>query len=353
MEIIFLNEKNLPSVSLNKNWFVFGAGSFAQDATVFVQSHGGEISGYCVDDKFFKENKKINGKNVIPISALREYDESEFALIYAVASPKRFRDFCDESGFKTLYVVWDGLWQYDEKTFQKYREGYEFTEKLLADDFSRKVMQDYLSAKKTGDASEDIANCTDGTYFNDLTRRIPTGGGIYVDCGAFDGDSVRKYFDFVGDDTVKVLAIEPDPGNYESLKNNWRNFENVTCVLCGVWDKDGELYFSDDGYQDSHFDEQGETKISVRNIDGLVGEDKVSFIKMDVEGAELKALQGAEKIIRRDKPILAISAYHLPEDLAVLPKKIREFDPEGDYKFYLRHHGVTVTELVLYAIPKM
>ena len=91
---------------------------------------------------------------------------------------------------------------------------------------------------------------------------------------------------------------------------------------------------------------------SVTTIDRAVGEEKVAFIKMDVEGAELEALKGAEGVIARDMPVLAISAYHRQEDLITLLPYISSLHNQKEhYELYLRHHGVVQAELVLYAIP--
>ena len=70
---------------------------------------------------------------------------------------------------------------------------------------------------------------------------------------------------------------------------------------------------------------------------------------MDVEGAELESLKGAQKVIQRDKPKLAICIYHKPEDMVEIPLYIKELIPE--YKLYIRHHSNYIFETVLYAIP--
>lgn len=351
MEITFLSNWRKESLPLNKDWYVFGAGSYAHDAYKFIKSRGCRFCGYVVDDHFFKENQMLDGKEVLPLSTLPQNASSDFSVLYAVASPKRFKSFCNDCKWERLYVFWDCMWQYDESVFQKYMEDYQKSMELFADAFSRKIMEDYLEAKRTGNAWKDAINCTDDTYFNDLTKKASL--GVYVDCGAYDGDSVEDYLKFTKRDQPKVLAIEPDPDTYKILKIRYKNSSNITCVCCGVWDEDGQISFSNGKGMASHVDsENGMSKISVRSIDSLVGNDRVSFIKMDVEGAEKKALHGARKTIERDKPILAISAYHLPEDLAVLPQIIRDFDSEDVYQLYLRHHGVSAAELVLYAIPK-
>ena len=77
-------------------------------------------------------------------------------------------------------------------------------------------------------------------------------------------------------------------------------------------------------------------------------ETKITHIKMDIEGAELNALKGAKNIIQRDTPILAICVYHKIQDFVEIPNYILSLVP--DYKLYLRHHNISGTETVLYAI---
>ncbi len=97
--------------------------------------------------------------------------------------------------------------------------------------------------------------------------------------------------------------------------------------------------------------ETGNVYIAVDTIDNLVEDENVNFIKMDIEGSELKALQGAAKTIKKNKPTLTICVYHKPEDLITIPQYIRSLN--NSYKFYLRMHGAVVPqELVLYAIPE-
>ena len=90
-------------------------------------------------------------------------------------------------------------------------------------------------------------------------------------------------------------------------------------------------------------------EIPVCALDEVCGDEKITFIKMDVEGSEYKALLGAEKIISCCKPKLAISIYHNPEDIWELPELILKMNP--DYKFYIRHYSLAGEDTVLYAIP--
>ena len=148
----------------------------------------------------------------------------------------------------------------------------------------------------------------------------------------------------------KVYAFEPDPYNYELCEKvkNENGLDQVELINKGTWKKTGKLSFSASKDGASHITMEGEMSIEVVAIDDVVDESqKVTLIKMDVEGAELESLQGASACIQRDKPKLAICIYHKSEDMYVIPKYIKSLVPE--YKFYIRHHSNIGAETVLYA----
>ena len=93
--------------------------------------------------------------------------------------------------------------------------------------------------------------------------------------------------------------------------------------------------------------EPGVVSVKVNSIDNVCAEDKVTFIKMDIEGSEIEALKGAVNVIKRDKPRLAICIYHKPEHLYEIPFLVKETVPE--YKLYIRHHCDNCADTVLYA----
>lgn len=70
---------------------------------------------------------------------------------------------------------------------------------------------------------------------------------------------------------------------------------------------------------------------------------------MDIEGAELKALEGATECISKYSPQLAISVYHKPEDIIEIPMFIKSLNPK--YRFWLRHYSLSWFDTVLYAVP--
>ena len=176
---------------------------------------------------------------------------------------------------------------------------------------------------------------------------------VFIDCGAYTGDTL-SVFDELVDGFKKYYAFEPDTRRFKALESVIKRVKGeVVHIKKGVWDKAGELRFSiDDGCGEICFGNENKNKtysIPVDTIDGCVdSKDKVSFIKMDIEGSELNALSGAKLTIKRDKPTLAICVYHKKEDLITIPQYIKALNE--DYKFYLRTYYPYCAELVLYAV---
>ncbi len=150
---------------------------------------------------------------------------------------------------------------------------------------------------------------------------------------------------------VKVHAFEPSPENYRlcmEIKNR-ESFDNATIYNLGLWSKAAELGFSDTGDGSSSVKESGETIIRVDRLDKIIVDEKVTFIKMDLEGAELEALKGARQIIQKCRPKMAISIYHKQEDLLTIPSLIMEY--VDNYKYFIRCYKNEFREVVLYAVP--
>lgn len=101
-------------------------------------------------------------------------------------------------------------------------------------------------------------------------------------------------------------------------------------------------------YGGGNINKDGEEYIEVDSIDNLLSDIPVTFIKMDIEGAEMEALKGAEKVIRVYKPKLAVCIYHRYEDLYEIPMYIKSLVPE--YRLFVRHYSDSPSETVLYAV---
>lgn len=190
-------------------------------------------------------------------------------------------------------------------------------------------------------------------YFDKEIVKLNDGEEIFLDIGCFDMETTIELKKRCK--TKKVYAFEPDKFNYRICKKKVEDFglNDVTLFEYGVSDRDGELSFAATGESYSRIATEGvfaETgHIEVRSIDSIIPEsERVTFIKMDIEGMEFMALHGACNTIKRCKPKLAISLYHKPEDLTEIPLYIHELVPE--YKLYIRHYSNELVETVLYAV---
>lgn len=149
----------------------------------------------------------------------------------------------------------------------------------------------------------------------------------------------------------KVYAYEPDPQNYQQCLQNAAQLPNtiVKVFPYGTWSQKATLSFMASSDGSSRITDDGQVSIETISIDETIdAQDRVTFIKMDVEGAELESLKGARQTIQRCKPKLAICIYHKPEDMTEIPLLIKSIVPE--YKLYIRHHSNSVAETVLYAV---
>lgn len=173
---------------------------------------------------------------------------------------------------------------------------------------------------------------------------------VFVDGGAFDGNNTKSFHENILDKQGKKgfsYVCEPEANKISVIKNNLREYKQECKIIpSGLWDKKELLSFKEDNTA-SRIDKKGTEVIEVDYIDNFV-DGPVSYIKMDIEGAELRAVSGAKRTICTYLPRLAICVYHKDEDIIEIPEYILKL---GDYDLYLRHYSLTDAETVLYAIP--
>jgi len=175
----------------------------------------------------------------------------------------------------------------------------------------------------------------------------------FVDCGAFDGDTLE---DFIGESKGKfsrIVAIEPDPKNYRTLRQKAESnhaLRGRTATYCfALGEKRGTVRFNAGGSASSAISESGGMEVECITLDELLADESPTYIKMDSEGAELNALLGAREIIRRCRPKLAVCVYHCQNHLWEVPLLLKELQP--DAKLYLKPHMRDGFDLVCYSIP--
>jgi len=157
---------------------------------------------------------------------------------------------------------------------------------------------------------------------------------VYVDCGAFIGDTVAELVGETGG-YDRIYAIEPDERTYRKLCANTAGMQNTEIINAAVADKVGTTTFFAAGSRGSKQAENGKKTPTV-SVDYILGGKAASYIKMDVEGMEAAAIDGAAETIKRFKPKMYLSCYHRSEDLFDIPMRVLSI--RDDYKLHIVHH---------------
>lgn len=181
---------------------------------------------------------------------------------------------------------------------------------------------------------------------------VGKGHARFIDCGAFDGDTVRDLNAHTGK-LESLVLFEPCEGNFARLNSYVRSCresiaDRVTLFPCGVWDRTTQLRFDKESAAASSVSQRGEEVVQCVALDDVLHGAAPTCIKMDIEGAEPNALRGAEATIREHRPDLAICVYHSLSHFWELPELVREWVPE--YRFYLRTYAAAGFETVMYAV---
>lgn len=171
----------------------------------------------------------------------------------------------------------------------------------------------------------------------------------FVDVGCLDGETSMQFIKW-SQTFSKIYCFEPDPDNTKKCNSNLDKLiksGKVDVFDEGAWSSSTILKFDASSGGGSHISSDG-IEIHTIKLDEVLEDKHITFIKMDIEGAELEALKGAERIIREQNPKLAICVYHKPEDIFTIPDLILKYNP--DYHLYLRHYTTFYGDTVLYAI---
>jgi FkbM family methyltransferase len=223
----------------------------------------------------------------------------------------------------------------------------------LADDFSKRELCEQLEWRYWLDDSVlSPALAAPGIYFP-MDLLSPNHREVFVDCGAFDGDSLGSFHEHWGGKFRQAFCFEPDPANRAALASNVETMhlgDRVTTLPYAVGNMNGAISFSCTGSAASHVTgAERVPAIECRRLDDIEWPLTPTYIKMDIESAEPEALTGAAKLLRRHHPVLAVCTYHRSEHLWQIPNLIRSIAPE--YHLFLRRYAEDCWEGVCYAIP--
>jgi FkbM family methyltransferase len=311
-----------------------------------------------VDDAYYSANT-INGVQAIRFSEWKRQYDAKDILVFGFASyaQAQYKLRSGDLPEGVLYVFFafpysfnqEDVW-IDYNYYNEHVDEFENVGNHLMDERSREIYKTYISSQMTGDIEAIQKYSEINQYFADF---MPDGYDVFIDIGGYTGDTLieaKKQLRSV----KRYVVFEPDEDNIAALKNNIDKYSiaNVQIIEKGAYETSGTLSFSSDGFNSS-ISEDGDEKISVCAPDDVIhleDDEKKILIKMDIEGSEVYAIRGAEKLIKEHRPYLAICVYHKRDDLIAIPRLLDEISNNG-YSYYLRYYGDNFRELVLYAVP--
>ena len=316
---------------------IYGMGDAAERIIKILQENGIEPDDIFASDEFVRGHSFL-GKKVLKYSQICEkYEDFNIVLAFATHISdvlNRIKQMNTEHSVFAPDIPVAGNGLFTGKYFEEHRADFQQVYDRLADDESKKAYENVLKFKISGKVDY-LYNCNEydkGKIYKDILKL--KSDETIIDCGAYDGDTIREFTASTGGKYNHIYALEPDGKNFKKLCRNTNGMQGLFLYNAGAWCKNETLFFEKKAGRNSKLSSVGEPT-EFKAIDDLINDDSVSLIKMDIEGAELKALCGCEKTIKRCKPKLYICAYHRNEDMFALPQKIWELNK--DYKIYFRH----------------
>ncbi len=338
----------------SKPVFLYGTGNGGDKIITACERYGINLSGVFASDGFVR-NRTFHDMPVHAYSdVIAEYGDDIAVLLAFGTTLPEVRVFIEQLDKRhTLYIPEVPLYGgdlFDGVYFAACRERLEQVCDLLWDERSKEIFRDAVNFRLSGkyryllNGSDNVAALRE--VFRGQTIRT------VLDGGAFKGDSAADFMAALSPE--RIIAVEADGRTFGKLSAFSESVTNCTVipVNAALWDENREMTYVSSASRGSG--EAGrnrrakETTVLCRTVDEIAGDMPVDLIKLDVEGAEARALTGAEGVIRRDKPNLAVSLYHRTDDIMELTERVHELLP--NHRLMLRRADcIPFWDLTLYA----
>ncbi len=360
-----ISKDNIQNELGRSNVFLYGGGITGRRILKLLEPYQINIK-YIIDDDMNKWGNKVEDIEIISLYKLEKMCTylDHVSIILTTIYGKTVLKQLNEIGIIDVYEMYGWLDEVcglnnltlgleDEEEIEKFGRKISTIKEKLADKESQRVydgIYEYIRSKNS-DIIIDVCTEYEQYFIPEVLAAVRCPLKI-VDGGAYVGElyqSIRKnhlklehWYCFEADfDNYKKLL-------YQSEKNGLKEIQ--ICINKGLWSEEGVLYFDSDKDTVSRIvNYKTDSQIETVSLNTYFKDKDCNFIKMDIEGAEYFAICGAIDLIRRDRPILAISIYHSVEDYYRIPDFLMSM--LQNYKYYIRHHALILSETVLYAIP--
>ncbi|MGE4589577.1 MAG: FkbM family methyltransferase [Acidaminococcaceae bacterium] len=335
---------------------LYGMGNGADKILDWCEDNGVKVAAIFASDDFVRGQIFRGYKICKYADVVSQYQDFLLVIAFASESPAVLEYFFALAEKHETIVPHLPLFAGDEivdfSWLEKYQAELMEVYQKLADEKSREVFAGALNYKLSGKIS----------YLKDITTQrqddckeifVFDSNETYVDLGAYDGDTIKEFLAYTDSAYQEIIALEPDNKNFKKLQRyvEETGLERITLVNKGVWSEEGILGFTASGGRQSSLQSEGKVEVLVDSVDHIMQGRQVTYMKLDVEGAEFEALNGARETIGMWTPKLFVAAYHHDNDLWCLPLLL--WCLNKNYKIYLRKHPyVPVWELNFLAVTK-
>jgi FkbM family methyltransferase len=297
-----------------------------------------------------------------PVCKTKDVVSNALILIAAGGRPLSAKKLLDELGLHNLdyfsFLKYSGLQSltpvvFNEQfvdDFRVHEPDYEWIHGLLADETSRTIFRKLVSFRLNYDLDDlqGLSAREPEQYFEDFLQLAPA-GETFIDVGGFNGYNSLEFIKRCPEYNA-IHLFEPEPENYLKCTAALQGMPNIYCHPHGLSDKKETLRLEPQG-SGSKISATGSIRIEVGRLDDVLQDRfKPTLIKMDIEGAEMLAIEGAKHTITTYHPRLAICVYHNVGDFWRIPRKILSL--YNEYNIYLRHYTESIYETVMFFIPK-
>lgn len=340
--------------------YIFGIGKLGQQVHAFLSENNIPIIGY-IDN-----NKRFHGKvqNENKITGVDVLNENDIVYIASETYLTPIHQQLKEMGITKVLSHYQGSILFKSaKTFPfdahfegltedliASKEYYLQVFSLLKDDESKRVFDNLISYRLTGTIEyiNGIASIAALEYFDESVFTL-TDSEIFFDCGGFDGDSAQNFIAYSKNNYQGIHIFEPDKLLLSKAKERLAGHENIFFNDVGIYNTTTTLRFDSTGGLDGSIHTTGNVEINTVALDEYNTTQIPTYIKLDIEGVEIEALNGGRKLIRKYCPKLAIAAYHFPKHFWEIPLHVLTINPQ--YNLHLRHYSNCIFGSTYYFLP--
>ncbi len=323
---------------------LYGTGDGADKILDSFEQYGIQATDLFVSDAFYR-GQDFRGFHAKRYSDICEkYKDAVIVLCFAVFRPDMLqfvRGVAERFEVLAPEMPVFGNTVFTEEYLDKNYDRAETIYSALADSTSQDVFLSLLNYRLSGKIEYLFSAETsrEEVFRNVLPLQD---NEIYADLGAYRGDTIEEFLDITNGKFDSIYALEPDSKNYQKLEETIAGLSiteeqrsRIHTYPLASWSGKMVLPFDGGGGRSSSLN-TGKRIAHTTDLDSLLNGARVTYVKMDVEGADKETLHGMEQTLKRWQPKLAIYAYHRTEDLFDIPEII--WDAVPDYRIYLRHH---------------